>query len=71
MLKISIRAKAKCRKHPKFDPASHGEANIKGGCRTCHELLDLWIMARAASKSLVERTDQLEADHNLETEWLE
>lgn len=72
MLRISIRAKVKCRKHPKFDPA-HGEASIKGGCPACRELLDLWILARAAAKSLVDRTEQLERGYGsgLETEWLD
>jgi hypothetical protein len=68
MLKISIRATAKCRRHPNFNPM-HGEAAIKGGCPACREIMDLWILARAAAKSLAERVDQLAADHNVETEW--
>jgi hypothetical protein len=68
MLKISIRARAKCRKHPKFDPM-HGEAAIKGGCVTCREIMDLWILARAAAKTLSERIERLNYDHNIETEW--
>jgi hypothetical protein len=70
MLKISIRARAKCRKHPKFDPM-HGEAAIKGGCSACREIMDLWILARAASKTLAERIDHLDNNPNIETEWHE
>lgn len=69
MLKISIHAKAKCRKHPKFDPM-HGEAAIKGGCITCHEIMDLWILARAAAKTISDRLDRID-DPNIVTEWRE
>jgi hypothetical protein len=70
MLKISIRATVKCRKHPNFNPM-HGEAAIKGGCYTCREIMDLWILARAASKSLGERIETLSLDPRVETEWHE
>lgn len=39
MLNVKIEARAKCRKHPNYDPAKDGEAGIKGGCGTCMELL--------------------------------
>ncbi|MBV8068908.1 MAG: hypothetical protein JO270_03320 [Acidobacteriaceae bacterium] len=43
MLKLgSIRFRAKCVRHPKFNPARDGLAAIKGGCPKCHLLLDIF-----------------------------
>jgi len=70
MLKISIRATAKCRKHPKFDPR-HGEAAIKGGCVACREIMDLWILARASAKTISERIERLNYSSIIATEWHE
>lgn len=40
-LRIHIRAKAACARHPRYNPARDGEAGIKGGCVHCKELFDL------------------------------
>ena len=43
MLKLgSIRFRAKCVRHPKFNPARDGLAAIKGGCPKCHLLLEIF-----------------------------
>jgi hypothetical protein len=43
MLKLgSIRFRAKCLRHPKFNPARDGLAAIKGGCPKCHLLLEIF-----------------------------
>jgi hypothetical protein len=43
MLKLgSVRFRAKCARHPKFNPARDGLAAIKGGCPKCHLLLEIF-----------------------------
>lgn len=43
MLKIgSVRWKGKCSKHPKYNPEVDGLGGIRGGCRRCDLLLDIW-----------------------------
>ncbi|MGH9716427.1 MAG: hypothetical protein ACRD4R_06840 [Candidatus Acidiferrales bacterium] len=42
MLKIKIEARVKCKRHPKYDPATQGNAGIVGGCAACGALLDLY-----------------------------
>jgi hypothetical protein len=42
MVKLgTIRFKGKCDKHPRFDPMD-GEGAIRGGCRRCMLLLDIF-----------------------------
>jgi hypothetical protein len=45
MLKIRIDARAKCGRHPGYDPAKSGRAGIVGGCGWCEELLRLYESA--------------------------
>jgi hypothetical protein len=40
-LTVKKRVKAKCPRHPKYDPAKQGRGAIVGGCSTCSDLLDL------------------------------
>jgi hypothetical protein len=40
-LKVSERVKAKCDRHPRFNPEREGRGGIKGGCSTCFSLFDL------------------------------
>jgi hypothetical protein len=40
-LKVSERAKAKCERHPRYNPERDGRGGIKGGCSTCFSLFDL------------------------------
>ena len=40
-LKVSERVKAKCNRHPRYNPEREGRGGIKGGCSTCFSLFDL------------------------------
>jgi hypothetical protein len=40
-LKVSERVKAKCDRHPRYNPEREGRGGIKGGCSTCFSLFDL------------------------------
>jgi hypothetical protein len=40
-LKVAERAKAKCERHPRYNPEREGRGGIKGGCSTCFSLFDL------------------------------
>ena len=40
-LKVSERVKAKCERHPRYNPERDGREGIKGGCSTCFSLYDL------------------------------
>ena len=43
MLKLgSIRFRARCSRHPAYDPAHGGESAIRGGCQKCRLLLDVF-----------------------------
>ena len=39
-LKVSERVKAKCARHPRYNPERDGRGGIKGGCSTCFSLYD-------------------------------
>lgn len=39
MLKLNSKFEAKCPKHPGFNPAKQGVAEIKGGCEVCLNLV--------------------------------
>jgi hypothetical protein len=40
-LKVAERLKAKCKRHPRYNPEREGRGGIKGGCSTCFSLFDL------------------------------
>lgn len=40
-LKVAERVKAKCERHPGYNPERDGRGGIKGGCATCFSLYDL------------------------------
>ena len=40
-LKLTERVKAKCSRHPRYNPVKDGRAGIRGGCSTCFSLYDL------------------------------
>ena len=40
-LKVAERVKAKCQRHPRYNPERDGRGGIKGGCSTCFSLFDL------------------------------
>ena len=37
-LKLTERVKAKCRRHPRYNPEKDGRAGIRGGCSICFSL---------------------------------
>ena len=40
-LKVSVRVKAKCDRHPRYNPEREGRGAIKGECPTCITLFDV------------------------------
>jgi hypothetical protein len=40
-LKLAEQVKAKCNRHPRYNPERDGRGGIKGGCLTCFSLFDL------------------------------
>jgi hypothetical protein len=40
-LTVAERVKAKCSRHPRYNPERDGRGGIKGGCSTCFSLYDL------------------------------
>ena len=40
-LKLTERVKAKCSRHPRYNPEKDGRAGIRGGCSTCFSIYDL------------------------------
>jgi hypothetical protein len=40
-LKITERIKAKCERHPRYNPEREGRGGIRGGCSGCFSLFDL------------------------------
>ena len=49
-LRVAERVKAKCDRHPRYNPERDGRGGIKGGCATCFSLYDLY-QARLALDS--------------------
>jgi hypothetical protein len=48
MLRIGvIRWKGHCAKHPRYHPETDGLGGIKGGCRRCEMLLDIFNQHRS------------------------
>jgi hypothetical protein len=62
MLKLgTVRFRARCARHPRYNPAIDGEAAIRGGCPKCHLLLDIF----RAHRQLVSLMQQVkEANQN-------
>jgi len=51
MLKIGvIRWKGRCAKHPRYHPETDGLGGIKGGCRRCEMLLDIFNHHRSLTQ---------------------
>ncbi len=40
-LRVTERVKAKCERHPRYNPERDGRGGIKGGCATCFSPYDL------------------------------
>jgi hypothetical protein len=48
MLKIgTVRWKGRCNKHPRYHPETDGLGGIKGGCRRCEMLHDIFNQHRS------------------------
>ena len=41
-VKIDERIRAKCQRHPRYNPERDGREGIRGACSTCHTLFDLY-----------------------------
>jgi hypothetical protein len=55
MLKIgAIRWKGRCHKHPGYTPETDGLGGIRGGCRRCELLLDIYTHHAALVRSIRE-----------------
>lgn len=57
-LKLTERVKAKCGRHPRYNPEKDGRAGIRGGCSTCFSLYDLHqarLALDAAKREFVRR----------------
>ena len=51
MLKIKTEVRAKCKRHPGYDPAKDGAGGIKDNCETCSALLEFCIVATKFEES--------------------
>jgi hypothetical protein len=61
---ITVTLKAKCPRHPRFNPSLEGRGGIVGGCKGCEELCELFEeWARMAR-----RVKEFEERHEL---WVE
>jgi hypothetical protein len=55
MLKLgSVRWKGRCSKHQAYDPEVDGLGGIRGGCRRCEMLLEIWQHHSAAMRLIRE-----------------
>lgn len=53
-LKRKYSVKAKCSKHPRYNPEKAGRAGITEGCRGCEEVYDFWFMTKRLDAVLAE-----------------
>jgi hypothetical protein len=59
-LNVKERVKAKCPRHPRYNPEKQGRGGIIGGCSTCNDLLDLLDARKkldAAAREFSRRVD--------------
>jgi len=55
VLKIAnIKWKGRCATHPMYDPRDDGEGGVRGGCRRCYALLDIYKQHSALLAALRE-----------------
>lgn len=60
-LRLSIKIKATCPRHSKFNPAKDGEGGIKAGCLHCYKMLELYRTAIGFEQSSKRFADELAA----------
>lgn len=53
MLKIHVELRAKCKRHPGYDPHTSGEQGIVGGCTACTALLQIYSTAHDCQRFAV------------------
>lgn len=58
MLKITIKARLKCPRHPAFDPEKTREGGIKANCSTCWQVHDAYMKA-VALREFIAKVEQL------------
>ena len=55
-LKINLRVRrsvrVKCPRHPRYDPEREGAGTIRGGCRYCQAIYELYAGKLAVERSL-------------------
>jgi hypothetical protein len=57
-LKLTERVKAKCSRHPRYNPEKDGRAGIRGACSCCFSLYDLYqarVALDAAQREFIRR----------------
>jgi hypothetical protein len=52
MLTLKIDVRAKCERHPGYDPAKEGRGGIRAGCQRCEALLELYLSSYDALRVL-------------------
>lgn len=45
-LKRKYSVKAKCSRHPRYNPEKSGRGGIVGGCNGCEEVYDFWFLTK-------------------------
>lgn len=53
-LKRKYSIKAKCSRHPRYNPERSGRGGIVGGCRGCEEVFDFWFLTKRLDAVLYE-----------------
>lgn len=46
--------KRKCRRHPGFNPAKEGRSAVRGGCRECEALCDVYELSERLRRRMTE-----------------
>lgn len=78
MVKIgSVRWHGKCSKHPRYDPETDGLGGIRGGCKRCEMLLEIWThhaslvrLMREFGSREISKTQAPENDEAKRQMWL-
>lgn len=59
MLTLKIDVRAKCERHPGYDPAKEGQGGIRAGCRRCEALLEVYLSTYDALRNVETEAAQL------------
>jgi hypothetical protein len=75
MLRLgTVRFRAKCPRHPRYNPAIEGEGAIKGGCPKCQLLLEIFhahrqmvmLMRQMKDTSQKQRAARVDSDTQMD-----